>query len=84
MKIAIVMTLVLVAFSTASFAIEPIERAALDLVMARADSGGDAGGDAGADDEGSCKWMFQSCEPPAKCCDGWTCYKGRCNLILGR
>nr|UNJ19561.1 Tx-1132 [Heteropoda pingtungensis] len=82
MKIAIVMTLFLLSFSTASLAIAPIERAALDLVMARGDDGGDNVGDDGGDDKPSCKWMFQSCETQDECCEDWVCYKGSCQYLL--
>nr|UNJ19558.1 Tx-385 [Heteropoda pingtungensis] len=82
MKITIVMTLLLVSFSTASLAIAPIERAALELVMARGDDGGDDGGD----DKPSCKWWYDSCETQDECCENWVCYKGSCQylFILGR
>uniref|UniRef100_A0A4V2H952 U24-Sparatoxin-Hju1au_1 n=1 Tax=Heteropoda jugulans TaxID=1358901 RepID=A0A4V2H952_9ARAC len=45
MKIAVVMTLLLVAFSAVALAEESVERAALDLVIAR----------------GDCGWLFNSC-----------------------
>nr|UNJ19552.1 Tx-431 [Heteropoda pingtungensis] len=72
MKIAIVMTLLLVAFSTASLAIVPIERAARDLLMAR-----------GKDTE-NCKKLFGSCETSDVCCEGWYCNKGLCKYRLWR
>uniref|UniRef100_A0A4Q8KCN1 U24-Sparatoxin-Hju1aw_1 n=1 Tax=Heteropoda jugulans TaxID=1358901 RepID=A0A4Q8KCN1_9ARAC len=46
MKIAVVMTLLLVAFSAVALAEKSVERAALDLVIAR----------------GDCGWIFDSCE----------------------
>uniref|UniRef100_A0A4Q8K9B2 U24-Sparatoxin-Hju1bz_1 n=1 Tax=Heteropoda jugulans TaxID=1358901 RepID=A0A4Q8K9B2_9ARAC len=45
MKIAIVMTVLLVAFSAVALAEKSIERAALDLVIAR----------------GDCGWLLHSC-----------------------
>uniref|UniRef100_A0A4Q8KBS9 U24-Sparatoxin-Hju1ak_1 n=1 Tax=Heteropoda jugulans TaxID=1358901 RepID=A0A4Q8KBS9_9ARAC len=55
MKIAVVMTLLLVAFSAVALAEESVERAALDLVIAR----------------GDCGWLFNSCVKHSECCEGW-------------
>uniref|UniRef100_A0A4Q8KBQ1 U24-Sparatoxin-Hju1am_1 n=1 Tax=Heteropoda jugulans TaxID=1358901 RepID=A0A4Q8KBQ1_9ARAC len=59
MKIAVVMTLLLVAFSAVALAEESVERAALDLVIAR----------------GDCGWLFNSCVKHSECCEGWVCHK---------
>uniref|UniRef100_A0A4Q8K727 U24-Sparatoxin-Hju1bi_1 n=1 Tax=Heteropoda jugulans TaxID=1358901 RepID=A0A4Q8K727_9ARAC len=50
MKFAVVMTLLLVAFSAVALAEKSVERAALDLVIAR----------------GDCGWIFDSCEKPLR------------------
>uniref|UniRef100_A0A4V2H9K2 U24-Sparatoxin-Hju1h_1 n=1 Tax=Heteropoda jugulans TaxID=1358901 RepID=A0A4V2H9K2_9ARAC len=55
MKIAVVMTLLLVAFSAVALAEKSVERAALDLVIAR----------------GDCGWLFNSCVKHSECCEGW-------------
>uniref|UniRef100_A0A4Q8K3W6 U24-Sparatoxin-Hju1m_1 n=1 Tax=Heteropoda jugulans TaxID=1358901 RepID=A0A4Q8K3W6_9ARAC len=47
MKFAIVMTLLLVAFSAVALAEKSVEKAALDLIIARDDD---------------CGWIFDSCE----------------------
>uniref|UniRef100_A0A4V2H9K4 U24-Sparatoxin-Hju1j_1 n=1 Tax=Heteropoda jugulans TaxID=1358901 RepID=A0A4V2H9K4_9ARAC len=52
MKFAVVMTLLLVAFSAVALAEKSVERAALDLVIAR----------------GDCGWIFDSCEKHSDCC----------------
>nr|UNJ19551.1 Tx-46 [Heteropoda pingtungensis] len=70
MRIAIVMTLLLVAFSTVSLAIEPIERAALDLVMAR------------GDDEASCGKFFYPCRTSEVCCENYVCDRSLCKYDL--
>uniref|UniRef100_A0A4Q8KAT2 U24-Sparatoxin-Hju1k_1 n=1 Tax=Heteropoda jugulans TaxID=1358901 RepID=A0A4Q8KAT2_9ARAC len=59
MKFAVVMTLLLVAFSAVALAEKSVERAALDLVIAR----------------GDCGWIFDSCEKHSDCCqaDNWVC-----------
>uniref|UniRef100_A0A4Q8KCY0 U24-Sparatoxin-Hju1bj_1 n=1 Tax=Heteropoda jugulans TaxID=1358901 RepID=A0A4Q8KCY0_9ARAC len=59
MKIAVVMTLLLVAFSAVALAEKSVERAALDLVIAR----------------GDCGWIFDSCEKHADCCEADNCQK---------
>uniref|UniRef100_A0A4Q8K5H4 U24-Sparatoxin-Hju1ap_1 n=1 Tax=Heteropoda jugulans TaxID=1358901 RepID=A0A4Q8K5H4_9ARAC len=70
MKIAVVMTLLLVAFSAVALAEKSVERAALDLVIAR----------------GDCGWIFDSCEKHADCCeaDNWVCSKGLCKRSSGK
>uniref|UniRef100_A0A4Q8K249 U24-Sparatoxin-Hju1s_1 n=1 Tax=Heteropoda jugulans TaxID=1358901 RepID=A0A4Q8K249_9ARAC len=47
MKFAVVMTLLLVAFSAVALAEKSVEKAALDLIIARDDD---------------CGWIFDSCE----------------------
>uniref|UniRef100_A0A4V2H974 U24-Sparatoxin-Hju1bd_1 n=1 Tax=Heteropoda jugulans TaxID=1358901 RepID=A0A4V2H974_9ARAC len=65
MKIAIVMTLLLVAFSAVALAEKSIERAALDFIIARDDD---------------CGWIFNSCDKNSDCCEGWVCNKGFCKV----
>uniref|UniRef100_A0A4V2H9B8 U24-Sparatoxin-Hju1bo_1 n=1 Tax=Heteropoda jugulans TaxID=1358901 RepID=A0A4V2H9B8_9ARAC len=69
MKFAVVMTLLLVAFSAVALAEKSVERAALDLVIAR----------------GDCGWIFDSCEKHSDCCqaDNWVCSKGLCKKSSG-
>uniref|UniRef100_A0A4Q8K6Y6 U24-Sparatoxin-Hju1be_1 n=1 Tax=Heteropoda jugulans TaxID=1358901 RepID=A0A4Q8K6Y6_9ARAC len=61
MKITVVMMLLFVAFSAVALAEKSVERAALDLVIAR----------------GDCGWIFDSCEKHSDCCqaDNWVCSK---------
>nr|AHF45746.1 secretory peptide [Heteropoda venatoria] len=59
MKFAIVMTLLLVAFSAVALADKSIERAALDLITGRAD----------------CGWLMDDCKSDADCCPNWVCSK---------
>uniref|UniRef100_A0A4Q8K4B5 U24-Sparatoxin-Hju1t_1 n=1 Tax=Heteropoda jugulans TaxID=1358901 RepID=A0A4Q8K4B5_9ARAC len=65
MKIAIVMTLLLVAFSAVALAEKSFERAALDFIIARDDD---------------CEWIFHGCEKSDDCCEGWVCHKGFCKV----
>uniref|UniRef100_A0A4Q8K7Y7 U24-Sparatoxin-Hju1d_2 n=1 Tax=Heteropoda jugulans TaxID=1358901 RepID=A0A4Q8K7Y7_9ARAC len=66
MKIAVVMTLLLVAFSAVALAEKSVERAALDLVIAR----------------GDCGWLFNSCVKHSECCEGWVCHKSLCKYEI--
>uniref|UniRef100_A0A4Q8KDM5 U24-Sparatoxin-Hju1bn_1 n=1 Tax=Heteropoda jugulans TaxID=1358901 RepID=A0A4Q8KDM5_9ARAC len=70
MKFAIVMTLLLVAFSAVALAEKSVEKAALDLIIARDDD---------------CGWIFDSCEKHSDCCEAsnWVCSKGLCKRSSG-
>uniref|UniRef100_A0A4Q8K9J4 U24-Sparatoxin-Hju1cc_1 n=1 Tax=Heteropoda jugulans TaxID=1358901 RepID=A0A4Q8K9J4_9ARAC len=56
MKFAVVMTLLLVAFSAVALAEKSVEKAALDLIIARDDD---------------CGWIFDSCEKHSDCCESF-------------
>uniref|UniRef100_A0A4Q8KC47 U24-Sparatoxin-Hju1ar_1 n=1 Tax=Heteropoda jugulans TaxID=1358901 RepID=A0A4Q8KC47_9ARAC len=66
MKIAIVMTLLLVAFSAVALAEKPIEGAALDFIVPR----------------GDCGWIFSGCTAHSQCCEGWFCVRSLCRYRL--
>uniref|UniRef100_A0A4Q8KAM8 U24-Sparatoxin-Hju1q_1 n=1 Tax=Heteropoda jugulans TaxID=1358901 RepID=A0A4Q8KAM8_9ARAC len=68
MKIAIVMTLLLVAFSAVALAKRSIHSEALNSIIARDDD---------------CGWIFDGCEKSDECCEGWVCHKWLCKYDLG-
>nr|A0A088BP94.1 RecName: Full=Mu-sparatoxin-Hv2; Short=Mu-SPRTX-Hv2; AltName: Full=U15-sparatoxin-Hv1a; Flags: Precursor [Heteropoda venatoria]AHF45777.1 secretory peptide [Heteropoda venatoria] len=60
MKFAIVITLLLVAFSAVALADKSIERAVMDLITARDDD---------------CGKLFADCTSDSDCCENWVCSK---------